>query len=144
MRITNCIAIVVLAIAPAACGLPKLPVPESRLLDPKGDFTLVVTNQSFAIDPVDVRVEIDGELVVSDYFRVGSQHTFVPFQLALGKGTHKIRVWSERGATDLVQNFDLTTEDIGVIEFWYYPKSHHPPTPQMFRFSVQKGPLRVI
>jgi hypothetical protein len=122
---------------------PKLPVANSKLLNPPGGFTLFVTNQSFAISPVDVRVEIDGELVVSDYFDVGSQHTFKPFHLSLSKGKHRIRIWSEKGGAELSKEFELKDQDIGVIEYWYYPESHYSPTPRHFSFRTLKGPLQI-
>jgi hypothetical protein len=123
--------------------LPPLPKVTSSLLDPKGVFTLFISNQSFAVDPVDVHVEIDGEIVVRDYFRVGTQHTFVPFQMNLTQGKHKIKIWSERGKAELTQEFDLRDQDIGVVEFWYYPDSHYDPTPRSFSFSTRKGPLLI-
>jgi hypothetical protein len=122
-------------------GDPKLPVANSKLLNPHGNFGLAVSNQSFGISPVDVRVEIDGELVVSDYFRVGSQHTWAGFGLSLSKGKHRIHIWSEKGGVELAKEFEFKDHDLGVIEYWYYPESHYSPTPRHFSFRTQKGPL---
>lgn len=126
------------------CGDPELPKPSSKLLDPNGAFTLFVSNQSFAINPVDVRVEIDGELVISDYFPVGTQHTFIPFKLSLAEGKHRIRVWSEKGDAEKVAEFEVKDHDVGVVTYWYYPKSHYNATPRKFEFSTQKGPLLIM
>lgn len=127
----------------SGCGGPELPAASSELLNPNGGFTLFVTNQSFAIDPVDVRVEIDGELVVSDYFSVGTQHTVVPFKLSLSKGKHRIRIWSTKGDAQLTTDFELEDHDVGVVTYWYYPKSHYSPTPRQFDFGTLKGPLMI-
>ena len=123
--------------------LPMLPKASSKMLDPNGTFTLFVSNQSFAISPVDVSVEIDGELVISDYFAVGTQHSFRPFRLSLAKGKHKIKISSQQGKVELSTGFDLADQDVGVITFWYYPKSHYEPTPRHFDFEIQKGPLLI-
>jgi hypothetical protein len=123
----------------AGCSDPELPKAKSKLLDPKGGFTLYISNQSYAIDPVDVRVQIDGALVVSDYFEVGTQHSFRSFQLSLSKGKHKIRIWSVKGDAELSREFELKDQDIGVVTYWYYPKS----TPKKFDFNIQKRPLRI-
>jgi len=127
----------------ASNGDPQLPGADSRLLDPNGGFTLYVSNQSFAIDPVDVRVEIDGGLVVSDYFHVGNQHRFVASKLSLPQGKHRIRIWSVKGGTQLSEDFELKGEDVGVVTYWYYPESHYQPTPRKFNFGIQKGPLGI-
>ncbi len=125
------------------CGDPELSAPSSSLLDPNGNFTLFVSNQSFEIDPVDVRVEIDGELVVSACFAVGTQHSFVPFVLSLSEGKHQIRIWSKKGDAELSTEFELEDHDVGVITYWYSPRRHYEPTPRHFNFRTQKGPLLI-
>ena len=114
------------------------------MLDPNGGFTLYVSNQIYAIDHVDVRVEIDGELVVSDYFDVGTQHTFVSFKLSLAKGRHTIRIWPEKGDADLPTEFELKDHDVGVTTYSYNPKSDDGSNAQRFDFSTQKGPLKIM
>jgi ankyrin repeat protein len=122
---------------------PKLPAVRSKLLDANGNFTLYVSNASFAISPVDVRVEIDGELVVSDYFDVVDQHRVEMFRLSLSKGKHKIQIWSEKGGAQLKTEFEYKDHDLGVIEYWYYPKSHYMPTPKQFSFRIQRPPFLI-
>ena len=125
------------------CEELELPAANSKLIDPNGGFTLFVSNQSFAIDPVDILVEIDGELVVSDYFHVGTQHSFVPFTLSLSAGTHRVHIWSEKGDAEMRIQFELVEHDVGVVTYWYYPKSHYNPTRRQFNFRTQKGPLMI-
>ena len=125
------------------CADPELPEPNSRLLNANGGFFLSITNQSFAIDPVDVRVEIDGELVVSDYFHVGDQHRYVSSRLSLPPGKHRIRIWSAKGEAELSTEFELKDHDSGVVAYSYDPKPHDKPTPRKFEFRTQKGPLMI-
>lgn len=129
--------------AEAGCHNPKLTTASSRLLDPNGNFTLYVSNQSFAIDPVDVRIHLDGELVVSDYFHVEDQHTFVPFKLSVAKGKHHIKVWSDKGDAEIERDFELADQDIAVVMYWYYPKSHYNPTARQLHLEIRKGPLMI-
>ena len=126
------------------CKYEKLPEVDSELLDPNGGFTLYVSNQSFAISPVDILVEIDGELVVSGYFKVGDQHDYKGFTLALLPGEHNIRIWSKKGETEFSKEFVLKGEYVGIITYWYYPKSKSNPLPRHFKFKVQSGPLMII
>ncbi len=133
-------------VALAGCGsrsLPPMPVADGSLLSPGGGFTLYVSNQSVDIDPVDVRVEIDGELVVSDYFRVGSGHFFEPFTLALANGKHHIRIWSERGKVELSKDFTLSGEDTGVVTFWHNPGSEYNATRRL-DFESETGPFATM
>ena len=127
----------------SGCHDPKLPTADSGLIDPNGNFTLFVSNQSFAIDRVDVRIQLDGELVICDYFHVGDQHAFYPFTLSLAKGKHHIKVWSVKGNAQIEKDFELTDQDIAVITYWYYPKSHYQPTDRKFGFETRKGPLMI-
>ena len=141
MKLDYNYVLVMFVLLSMGCNDPTHPQATSSLLDPKGAFTLYVSNQSFAVNPVDVHVEIDGEIVVRDYFWVETQHTFVPFQMNLAQGPHKIRIWSEKEAVKLTKKFDLKDHDIGIVQFWYYDDSHYDPTPRSFSFSTQKGPL---
>jgi hypothetical protein len=140
------LAVIIMAllhVAAAEQSDPQLPAANGKLLDPNGNFTLYVSNQSFAIDPVDVRVEIDGELVVSEYFKVGSQHSFKTFRLFLSKGTHRIHIWSEKGEANLTKEFELKDYDKGVVTYFYYPDTHYSPTPRQLHFEIHKGPLMI-
>ena len=143
-RIAGGIILVIATLTLSGCTSLELPKAQSALLDPHGNFTLYVSNQSFAISPVDIRVEIDGELVVSDFFPVGTQHSFYRFKLSLAKGKHRIRIWSVRGGAELTKEFELKDHDVGDVAYWYYPRSHNNPTPRKFDFRTLKGPLRMI
>jgi hypothetical protein len=123
---------------------PELPSASSKFLDPNGIVTLYVSNQSFAVDPVDIRVEIDNELVVSEYFRVETQHSFEPFKLSLPQGKHIIHVWSIKGQADMQTEFEMLDNDVAVITYWYNPKSKNNSYPRHFGFKIQKSPLIIM
>jgi len=132
---------VILLLLPG-CKDKPLPPPESKLLDPNGSFTLYVSNQSFAISPVDIQVEIDGEVVIREYFDVANQHNWKAFKLSLSPGQHKLKVSSVKGNAELSKEFDVTDEHWAVVDYWYYPKSHYNPTPKKLTFDIQDTPIR--
>ena len=80
---------------------------------------------------MDIRVEIDRELVVSDYFRFGNGHLWVPFRLSLHPGKHTMRVWSAKGNAELSVDIQLKDEDVAVIEYF----------PRKITFQMYKGPM---
>lgn len=116
---------------------------KSPLLDKNGNFVLVVSNQSYAVNPVDICIKIDGILVVDDPFNVGDQHNFIPFTLKLGKGKHKISVSSGKGRASLEQEFDIVDKHWGSVFYWYYPKitGGALPTKRYFSFAVEDKPM---
>jgi hypothetical protein len=111
------------------------------LLDPQGNFTLHVSNQSFAITPVDIKVEIDGQVVVSRKFSVGNQHNWKTFKLALEPGLHHLYVSSIKGQAELSRNIQVTGQHWAVIDYWYYPDTHYNPTPKKFSFNISDEPV---
>jgi hypothetical protein len=84
-------------------------------------FQLLVSNQSFDLDPVDIDVYIDGVHVVAGDFVVGSQHTWVPFDFDIATGEHALRVVTKKGGTDASQTFTVNaTKRWSVVNFWFY------------------------
>ena len=120
----------------SSCDEARLPPATSKLLDPQGHFTLLVSNQSFAISPVDIRVEIDDGTVVYERFEVGNQHRWKAFKLSLPLGKHTLRVSSAKGEAELSREFEVKGEQWAIIDYWYYPKSHYNPTPKHFGFEL--------
>ena len=133
-----------IAVTFLGCNNSKLSTHNSSILDPDGNFTLYVSNQSFAISPVDIRIQIDGELIVDDEFDVKRQHSFVPFKLSLDKGKHHIKVWSVQGSAQIEEDFELTDQDIAVVTYWYHDTSPDNSTERQFRLETKKGPLLIM
>ena len=100
-------------------------------------FSLFVSNQSFALDPVDIRVELDNSLAVTGDFEVEGQHTWVRFDMGLAAGTHRVRV-TTRDVADVVldETFVMDDRKYGVINFWYYPSGSPEPTPPQFSWQI--------
>ena len=119
-----------------ACG--GSPEPQVQHVPKVNDsFTLFVSNQSFELDPVDIRVELDNQLAITGDFEVGSQHTFVRFDMGLTAGSHRIRV-TTNDVADVVldQMFDMDDRKYGTVMFWYYPTGSSEPTPPQFSWNI--------
>ena len=110
---------------------------EERLPEaPEGNFTLYVSNQSFDIPAVDIRIRLDGLEAVEDTFAVEDQHNWVEFVFDLPEGTHVIEAISERGDAELVRKFKVTAEHWAVVDYWYYPGEK-----KRFSFSISDTPI---
>lgn len=110
------------------------------------NFVLFVSNQSSAINPVDIAVYIDGKLVVDEKFDVGGgrkspQHNWKEFEFHLPKGRHKLRAISRNEKVELEKEFEIKQRHWAVVDFWYYPETHRNPTPRHFRFGFQDKPI---
>ncbi|MCL4691996.1 MAG: hypothetical protein KJ060_05720 [Candidatus Hydrogenedentes bacterium] len=127
----------------AVCNRVEFPPVNSTLLNPSGNFTLYVSNQSFAISPVDIKVQIDGEVVVHQNFDVGTQHNWKKFGIALPPGVHSLTATSTKGDATLEQEFTVTGEHWAVVDYWYYPEvtGGAGPTPRTLSFSIQDSPI---
>ncbi len=73
-------------------------------------LTLYVSNQSFQIDFVDIVIQIDGEKIIEDNFKVGDQSELNSFELQLTKGNHTIHVMSESGGVEFEKQFEMSEE----------------------------------
>ena len=112
-------------------------LPEDRT----GNFILYVSNQSFAINPVDIKVYIDGQVAVEQEFDVGNQHNWQAFQYSLPNGTHQLRVQSRKGQAKLQKEFEVKGKHWAVLDYWFYPDTHYEPTPKHFTFGVSDKPV---
>jgi len=105
-------------------------------IDPDGNFLLYVSNQSFAITPVDIIVKIDGKIIVNEMFEVGSQHRWKLFRIKLPKGKHEITASSKKGSATLHKLFTVKGKQWAVVDYWYYPPTHYDPCPRQLSFKI--------
>ena len=127
----------ILAMGLAACTGSESSDPQQHLPRPKSPaLTVLVSNQSFELPTVDVRVEIDDKLAITGDFDVGSQHTWVPFDFDLAPGTHTLKVTTETGDVSLEKTFVMDDRKWIVLNFWYYPAGSTEPTPEHFSFDI--------
>ena len=128
--------IVVLSLALAGCSGTSNSTPVESATS--GNFHLYVSNQSFDIDPVNIQVYIDGEMIVDGTFRVESQHTWILFDLELEPGEHTLRAVGNNGDAELAETFNISDEHWGAVGFWASPTDAQEP---MFTFDVEAEPI---
>lgn len=104
----------------------------------RADLHLWISNQSFADDPVDVTVSIDGSEIIAQPFAVEGQHNWVLFPLALPPGPHVLEVTSGTGAT-LQEEFTLPEEGRrhAVLDYWDETEDGGP----LFTWQIQIDPI---
>lgn len=111
--------------------------------DGNGNFVLYVSNQSYAISSVDIKIYIDDMIAVNKEFDVGSQHNWKSFQFDLSTGEHKISIESKKGDASLEENFEIIDNKYwAVVDYWYYPDNSGGtgPTPKSFSFDIKDEP----
>ena len=112
-----------------------------------GNFILYISDQSFAISPVDIKIYIDGKLAIDDNFDVTGnrvpQHNWKQFKFQLGNGDHTIKAISKKGDAVIEKEFKTVDKHWAVIDYWYYPESRGgaTPTPKHFSFNIQDKPI---
>lgn len=113
-----------------AAGCAGRDEPTQHLSAPATEqLTLLVSNQSFDLDRVGIRIELDGQLAVTGDFDVEGQHTWVPFELPAAPGTHTLRVTSTGGSATLDETFVMDDRKWGVVMFWFDQDSTEIDTP---------------
>jgi len=114
--------------------------------DLNGNFTLAVSNQSFAITPVDIDIDIDGKRAIQSEFDVGSQHNWIGFKFQLSPGEHTIQALSRKGEASLKKSFTINGKHWGVLNYWYYPEQTGGtgPCPRQFSFGIQNKPVQFM
>lgn len=102
-------------------------------------FHIVVSNQSFAVDPVDITITVDGKEMVRGKFIVGGQHIHKTFDFTLAPGDHVLEAHSKKGAATKRYPFTLSKEHWVTVMYWYYPpgsKGGVTPTPRSFSIDA--------
>jgi hypothetical protein len=92
-------------------------------------LTLLISNQSFDLSQVDIRVSIDNQLAVAGDFLVEGQHTWLPFELDVAPGTHSLQVASTDSDAEMTQTFEMDDRKWGVVMFWFYEGGSEPVAP---------------
>ncbi|MBA3452299.1 MAG: hypothetical protein H0T42_04290 [Deltaproteobacteria bacterium] len=104
-------------------------------------FSMFVSNQSFDLDPVDIKIKLDDQLAVTGDFVVEGQHTWIKFDFALTPGNHTINV-STGDVADVALQMPFVMDDrkYAVVSFWFYEAGSPEPTPPHFSFQLLDEP----
>ena len=109
--------------------------------DPHGNVTLLISNQSFDVNPVDIKVSIDGQVVVQDKFDVQGdqppQHNWQQYHLRLEDGPHSLVAKSKKGQAQLHTTFEVVGRHTLTIAYWHGRSAKSKPEEY---FTVESGP----
>jgi hypothetical protein len=109
------------------------------------NVTLLISNQSFDVNPVDIQVSIDGKAIVADEFDVQGdqppQHNWRQYDLRLEDGTHELVVQSRKGKAQLDTAFAVAGRHALTIAYWYGRRS--PRRKSEGYFTVESRPRPV-
>jgi len=132
-------SVVLLILSLAACGQDfELQTTELET-NASGNLEIIVSNQSFEIDAVDVHIRIDGKVAISDVFHVEGQHTFVAHTFQVAPGSHELAIETDVGDAELTASIETTADKRwATVMFWYYPEGSggDEPTPRQFSFNA--------
>lgn len=116
--------------------------------DQNGNFILYVSNQSGAVDPVDIKIFIDGEVAVEQDFHQAGGHNWQKFQFSLSQGNHAIYAMSIKGEAKLEKEFEIKDKHWVVVDYGYSPLSKPCSsnycgelTPRHFSFYMRDEPI---
>lgn len=95
--------------------------------DMNANITLLASNQSFDVNPVDIEILIDGRVVVQDEFNVEGdqppQHNWQQYQLRLDDGSHSLVAKSDKGQAQLKTTFKIPGVQTITVAYWYGRRS---------------------
>jgi hypothetical protein len=120
ITLVMCLALVV-----SGCGsAPKL--------DPRGNVTIYVANDSSQITPVDLTIEIDGTPVIRDDFESTTTVTpyFSTYTARVPWGRHTLSVRSFEGGASLTRSFVVTGRKWISVDYNYDTINANPPIPK--------------
>jgi hypothetical protein len=106
------------------------------------NVTLLVSNQSFAVDPVEIEIAVDGEVVVRDAFEVAGdqppQHNWREYHPRLQPGTHRLVATANDGA-ELETTFEVAGDHTIAVAHWTEQSSAAGTEPKGY-FTVESEP----
>ena len=107
---------------------------------------MLVSNQSFADDPVGMIIRIGGDVVVDEEFSVKAQDNWIAFDLRVAPGEHELTMRSSTGVEAVAAlSIPAGGHRWASVAYWYNPsdrdraRSGH--TPRSFSVTVDDEPI---
>lgn len=116
-----------------------------EITDDPDHLAVVVSNQSFLLPKIDIKVYIDGKQIISDDFDVGTQHNYKIYKVKVKNGPHIIKAKTLKGecVAEAVINYP-EYKRCTVLYFYYkrpdnfYNVNQCTFYPSQFRIDVSK------
>lgn len=100
---------------------------------------LYVSNQTNTINPVAVRISLDGEVMVNQEFEYLDGHNWILLELEIVPGEHELLAVAPEVGVELRENFEMDGERWAVVDFWAEPVGHGPGP--RFTWLIQAEPI---
>ncbi len=104
---------------------------------PSHTLTLYVANQSFDLNPVDIKVTLDGVKVLEGIFFAGYGRSWRRYEVELAAGAHVLRAMSRKGGVGLKRRFDVAGGRWAAVAFRYRSPAHDKPAARHFAVTVR-------
>src|SRR5262249_43595413 len=96
-------------------------VPEDR----DGNITLYISNQDRTVDPLDVRVSLDGVPIIRATVAIGELHpSYEEYHFKWTPGVHELRVESPQVPSKLISPVDVATSRWVSVLYGYPPQAN--------------------
>lgn len=105
---------------PAASSTPmpgKTPLPSATAV-PEGRLVLAVSNQSYDLKLVDIRVQLDGQELFCQDFYVGNQHNWEIAEVYVEPGEHHLQAVSLQGEVTFSRTVTIIGDRYASLDFW--------------------------
>jgi hypothetical protein len=94
------------------------------------------------MEPIDVKVYIDDDIVVEGVFPVRYQQNWQKYEVELAPGVHIMRIESEAGKASMTKRFEVQGPQWGVINYWNQPMDKKKnPGMRKFTFELKSQPF---
>jgi hypothetical protein len=99
---------------------------------------LYVSNQTNTINPVAVRITLDGEVMVDQEFEFLDGHNWILLELQVAAGEHELRVFQPETGAEMVETFEVDGERWAVVDFFAGPEESEAP---QFTWIIKDEPV---
>ena len=104
-------------------------------------FTLYVANQSFEVNPIDIKVTVDGATVAAGTFYAGEGSNWRRYVVRLAAGRHVLRALTRKGAAALKREFNVTGPRWAAVAYRNVSPSRGGRTIRHFAFEIRDRPF---
>jgi len=103
-------------------------------------LTLYVANQSFDLNPVDIKVTLDGDVVAQGIFFAATGGNWRRYDLTLGPGRHVLHAVTRKGAAGLRREFTAAGPRWMAVAFRFRSPAGGAGTVRYFYFDIRERP----